>query len=102
MSTVAIAITYADSGPIFPAGTVVDHLVLTVTDPTGKTATQSVAESAPSVSLSLTASGSYTASLQAVDVSGAALGAAVSTTFTIAAAAEVSLSLPSALTASVS
>ena len=95
MASAVLAITYAEV-PGFPAGSVVDHIVATVTG--AASSSQSVAPGTSSVSFSL-AAGSYTFSVQAADASGAFFGSPVTGSFTITAPATVSLSLPASVTA---
>lgn len=97
MATVVGALTYADV-PGFPAGSVLDHIVVSVTDtsvsPT-TTVSQNVAPGTASVSFDLEA-GSYSFTVAGVDASGVVFGTPVTGSFSVTAPATVSLSLPSA------
>lgn len=93
------SITYAPSAPTFPAGTVVDHILCTLTGSTTPAISQSVAPLTASVTFPNVPADSYTVTAQAMDATGAPLGTAVSTTITITAPATISLNLPSAVTA---
>lgn len=82
MSTVIV--TVATASTPFPAGTVPAGIVITLSG--GAVAPQTVTAAPYSASFSDVVPGSYTASAQAVDASGNALGAAaVSAEFTVAA-----------------
>ena len=94
-------ITYALSAPTFPVGTTVDHIVVSISDTAVSPpilVSQNVPVGTTSVTFSNVAPGAYTASAQAEDATGAALGAAVTTTFTVDQPSTISLSLPSAIT----
>lgn len=97
MSTVVGSITYADV-PGFPAGTAVDHVVVSVTDtsvsPT-TTVSQNIAAGVTSVSFDLDA-GSYSYTVAGVDAGGVVLGTPVTGSFSVTAPATVTLNLPSA------
>ena len=97
MSNAVATIAYALSAPTFPAGSAVANVVVSITD-TSVTppvaTTQTVADGTTTVTFANVAVGSYTASAQAVDATGAALGPAATTTFTITAPATIALSLP--------
>lgn len=99
MPNVNFSVQFADQGG-FPAGSAVDHLVLTVTGP--ESSTVNLAPNATSASVTISAAGGYTASVQAVDATGDHFGTAAIATFSIAAPATVTLSLPNALAATVS
>jgi hypothetical protein len=90
------AITYADV-PGFPAGTVVDHILVTATDaaipPVNPMLTQSVPEGTATVTFTGIAFGAYTFSVQAETAAGQPLGTAVTGKFTVVAPV-VTLSLP--------
>jgi len=105
MSNAVLTLTYADSTPSFPEGTVIDHIVVGITDTSASPPVSSTTNVAPGTTSPITflnvAPGTYTASAQAVDASGAALGGAATTTFTVAAPTTVSLSLPASITATV-
>jgi len=100
MSVATFAITFADV-PGFATGTVVASQTLTITDPTGAITTQSLGATDTSATATLTVVGAYTATVQGVDGSGNLLGSAASATFSISAPTTISLSLPSALSATV-
>lgn len=101
MSTAVLTISYQLSAPTFPAGTVVDHLVVSITGVTNPTVAQKVAAAAPSVTFDNVQPDNYTYSVQAVDATGASLGTAVTGSFNVAAPATISLSLPSAVAVTV-
>lgn len=94
MSKVSAALTYADV-PGFPAGSVVDHVSVSVSG--AADAKQDVPAGTASVDFDLDA-GDYVASAQAFDAAGNGLGTAVSAKFTIDAPQTVSLSLPASVT----
>ena len=100
MTDSVATITYALSDPTFPASAVVDHIVVSIAD-AALTPPVSVSQSIPPGTTTATfanvAPGTYTASAQAVDATGVALGAAATTTFTVAAPATISLSLPASI-----
>ena len=92
-------ITYADV-PGFPVGTVVDHVLVTVTDsavpPVNPTLTQSVPDGTATVTFLNVAAGSYAFSVSGRDASGNVLGKPVTGTFTVVVPATITLSLPAA------
>ena len=98
MATVVGSLSYADV-PGFPAGTAVDHIVVSVTDtsvsPT-TTVSQNVAAGATSVTFADLDPGSYSYTVAGVDSSGVVLGTPVVGSFSVTAPATISLSLPSA------
>lgn len=97
MSTVVGVITYADV-PGFPAGTSVDHIVVSVTD-TSVSPTTTVSQNIPAGTLSVSFdldAGSYTYTVAGVDGSGVVLGSPAQGSFAVTAPATVTLSLPSA------
>lgn len=97
MSNAVATLTYADV-PGFPAGSVVDHVDVSIKDASGAVTTQHVAPAATSVTFENVAAGTYTASANGVDAGGNVLGTPLSATFTISAGpATISLSLPSTL-----
>jgi len=98
MSNVNFAIVFANVDG-FPAGSAVDQLVLSISGP--EASTQSLPANASTATVTINTAGDYSATVQAVDATGAHLGVAASATFSIAAPATVTLSLPSALSASV-
>lgn len=96
MSTVIVSVATASTP--FPAGTVAAGIVITLS---GGIAPQTVTAAPYSASFSDVAPGTYTASAQAVDASGNALGAAaVSTEFTIAAP-DVNVDIPQTISVTV-
>jgi hypothetical protein len=98
MSTVVGTLTYADV-PGFPAGTVVDHVVVSVSDTSVSPPTstsQNVPPGTTSVTFADLDAGSYTFQVSAVDSSGVALGTPITGSFTVTAPATVTLNLPSA------
>lgn len=100
MSDVTFAIAFADvSG--FPAGSVVSHVDLTVLAPDGASTVRSLRPDETSVTLAFDVVGDYSATVQAIDASGALLGNPALAAFSISAPATVTLSLPASLTASV-
>ena len=92
-------IQYAPSAPTFAPGTVVDHVVCTITGAVTPAVSQSVAPLTASVVFSNVPADTYTLSVQAVDAAGNLLGTAVTGTFVITAPANISLNLPSAVSA---
>jgi len=103
MSTAQFTIGFAVQS--FPAGTLAPAtLSLVITQPDGTTQEQSLDVSATTATATVTQTGAYTASLQALDSSNNPVGSAVSATFTVTATAPTSVqfSVPSTLTASVS
>ena len=97
MSNAVATLTYADV-PGFPAGSVVDHVDVSITNTaTSAVTTQHVAPGTAAVTFSNVDPGSYTASAQALDGSGNTLGTAVTASFSITAPGTVSLSLPASL-----
>ena len=93
-----VSITYADM-PGFPAGSIVDHIVVTVVGTVNTLPNmQAVPPGTASVTFDLIAD-DYTVSAQGFGADGTAFGKPVSTTFTITAPATISLSLPFTLTA---
>jgi hypothetical protein len=93
------SITYTPSSPTFPAGTVVDHILCTLTGAATPAVSQSVAPLTATVTFPNVAADTYTVTAQAIDATGAPLGTAVSTTLVVTAPATISLNLPSAVTA---
>ena len=87
------AITYADVAG-FPAGSVVDHIAVTLTDAGGVVTGQNVPPGTATVTFTNVAAGTYTTSVAAKSASGATFGTAVTGTFTVDAPATVNLSLP--------
>lgn len=93
-----IAITYTDV-PGFPAGSVVDHIVVTVVGTANSLPNmQAVPPGTASVSFDLAAD-DYTVSAQGFPVTGPGFGQAVTTAFSITAPATISLSLPATVSA---
>ena len=102
MTNEVLTIAYADSSPTFPAGSAVASIVVSITDTSASppvSVSQTVAPGTASITFPNVAVGDYTASAQAVDASGAALGSPATTTFTVSAPATISLSLPVTLSA---
>ena len=100
MTDSVVSITYADSAATFPAGTVVDHIVVSIADTAASPpvlVSQNVPAATATVTFANVAPGTYTATAQAVDATGAALGAAATATFTVAAPATISVSLPASV-----
>jgi hypothetical protein len=85
----------------FPAGSVVDHILVTVTGATaGATPlSQKLAPDASSVTFANLPADTYTVTAQGFPAIGAGFGTPAGTTFTITAPATVSLSLPATVTA---
>jgi hypothetical protein len=102
MSTAVLAITYQLSAPTFAAGTVIDHLAVSITGSVTPVVSQSVSPLAPTATFANVVPDTYTASVQAMDASGNALGAPATTTFVVSAPATISLNLPSAVAVTVS
>lgn len=100
MSTATLTVVYADV-PGFPAGSVVSHIVATVTGAVSAAVTQTVPEGTTSVIFPALGVDTYTYSIAAQDASGAVLGTAVTGTFAVSAPATVTLSLPASATATV-
>ena len=94
-----LAILYSDV-PGFPAGSAVSHIVASITGAVTPVQTQTVAPGAPSVTFASVPADTYTYSVAGVDSAGNTYGTAVTGTFTVTAPATVTLSLPSAVTAS--
>jgi hypothetical protein len=93
------AISYAAVAG-FPAGSVVDHVNVTITgSATGNTTPQSqnVPPATASVTFTNLTPDTYTYSVQGMPASGAGYGTAVTGTFTITSVATISLNLPSAV-----
>lgn len=96
MST--ITISYADV-PGFPAGSAVANINVTVSNPDATVQpVQSLPPATTSATFTATQVGNYGISVQAVDATGAALGPAVTATFSVQAPSTVTLSLPSSIT----
>ena len=96
MSTVIVSVATASTP--FPAGTVPAGIVITLS---GGIAPQTVTAAPYSASFSDVAPGQYTASAQAIDSAGNALGAAaVSAEFTIAAP-DVNVDIPQTVSVTV-
>lgn len=91
-----ISVTYA---PVdgFPAGSAVDHIAITVTDPNAVATGINVPADTASAPFDATIVGTYNVTAQAVAADGSVFGTAVNTTFVVAAPATVTLSLPSAV-----
>ena len=102
MSNLNLTVTYAQSAPTFLPGTVVDHIVASITD-TSVTPPTSVSQTLPATATLVTFPnvdpGVYTISVVAQDAANSNLGSPVTGTFTVTAPATISLSLPSAVTA---
>jgi hypothetical protein len=82
----------------FPVGSVVDHIVVTITGANTPAQTQNVAPGTGVVDFANVPADSYGFSVAAVDAAGNTFGTAVTGTFTITAPQTVTLSLPSAVT----
>ena len=95
-----VSVTYAAVAG-FPAGSAVDHILVTATagTPANSPPAQSVAPNTPSVTFVNLAPDTYVIKAQAFPASGVGFGTAVTTTITITSTATVSLQLPSALVA---
>jgi hypothetical protein len=95
MTDVTLAIVYTDV-PGFPAGSVVDHIVATVT---GTANTTPVTQNAPPGTASIVfpslPADTYTFSVGGTDAAGTVFGTAVTGSFTITEPTTVTLSLPS-------
>ena len=87
------AITYADVGG-FPAGSVVDHIAVTLTDAAGVVTGQNVPPGTATVTFANVAPGTYTTSVSAKSSTGATFGTPVTGSLTVDAPATVSLALP--------
>ncbi len=99
-----LAIGFAGSAPTFPPGTVVASLAITVTGTAAGNTTPITGQVAPnstSATVDITVPDTYTASVQAQDANGNALGPPATDTFVVTAPATVSLSLPSTVTVTV-
>ena len=99
MSLRTEVIVYGDF--VAPAGTMVANIVLTFTDSQGNHQGVTLAPGAQPGAIDL-AAGDYTATAQAVDASGAAIGSAATDSFTIAAPATVTVSIPVSMTGTTS
>jgi hypothetical protein len=98
----AVAVNYAPV-PGFPAGSAVDHILVTATasNPANSPAPQSVAPDTSEVTFANLAPDTYVFTAQAMPATGAGFGSPVaSAPLTIVAPATVSLSLPQAVSAS--
>jgi len=91
------AITYADVAG-FPAGSVVDHIAVTLTDAGGVVTGQNVPPGTATVTFTNVAAGTYATSIAAKSAAGVTFGTAVTGTFTVDAPATVNLSLPNGAT----
>jgi hypothetical protein len=94
-----VSVSYAAvSG--FPAGSVVDHILVTATasNPANSPPSKSVAPNTASVTFTNLTPDTYTLTAQGFPASGAGYGTAVSTTITITSTAPISLQLPSSIT----
>jgi hypothetical protein len=101
MSTAQISLSY--TAFVAPAGTVVDHVLVTLTQPDATTQTASIADNATSVSFNVTLTGDYSVVAQAQAADGSSIGpAAPAATFTISAPTTVTVLVPSTLSAVVS
>jgi hypothetical protein len=91
-----IAVSYA---PVdgFPAGSAVDHIAITVTDPSAVATVINVAPDTASAPFDATIVGNYNVTAQAVAADGSVFGTPVSATFVVVAPVTVTLSLPSAV-----
>lgn len=101
MSNAVLTITYAKTSG-FPAGSVVDHIAVSITDTTAvppTSVTQNLPPDTGSATFVNVAPGSYTFSVSGQDVTGAVFGTPVTGTFTITAPATVTLSLPATASA---
>lgn len=99
MSNAIASIVYTDV-PGFPAGSVVDHVVVTVTS-SGASQSQNVPPGTTSVTFENLADGDYTLSVAGVDASGNTLGTPATGSFTLSTGpTTVTLSLPASVTAS--
>lgn len=92
----SINISYAPV-PGFPVGSAVSAIQVNVTDPTGAVTPLLATPDQASVAFDATVIGDYSVAVQAVDANGVVLGAAVSASFSVAAPATVTLSIPSAV-----
>jgi len=92
----SFTVSYSDVAG-FPAGSVVDHVVVTATEAAGASLTQSVAPGTASVTFDLTP-GTWDISAQGFPAVGAGFGKpAVLSGFVVAVPVTVTLSLPSAI-----
>ena len=102
MSTATFTIGFAEQS--FPSTQAAPaSLSLIVTQPDGTTQDQTLPLTATTASATVTQTGAYTASIQALDANNSPIGSAVSASFTVSSSAPttVQFSLPSSLTASV-
>jgi len=100
MSQAIVTIAYSDVAG-FPAGSVVDHVAVSITNTTDSppvSSTQNVAPGTGTVTFPNLDPGSYTYSISAQDASNSVYGTAVTGTFTISAPATVTLSIPATAT----
>jgi hypothetical protein len=101
MSNAVFSIAYADSPPVYPAGTTVAAVVVSISDTSVTppvSTSQSVAPGTAAVTFANVDAGSYTYSVQAMDATSAPLGTAVTGTVSITAPATISISLPASAT----
>ena len=94
-----LAIVYADV-PGFPTGSVVAHILASITGAVTPVATQIALPGATSIVFANVPADTYTYSVSGVDASNNTFGTAVTGTFVVTAPATVTLSLPSTVTAS--
>ncbi len=98
-----LAVTYA-LVPGFAQGTVVDHIACVLSDaavpPVNPPLSQNVAPGTPSVTFANVPAGTYNFSVAGQDASNNVLGTPVTGSITIAVPTTISLSLPSAVSAS--
>jgi hypothetical protein len=101
MSNAVFSITYAKVDG-FPAGTVVDHIAVSITDVSttpSTTVTQNLPPDSGSATFVNVAAGDYTFSVSGQDATNTVLGTAVAGKFSITAPATVTLSLPATASA---
>lgn len=94
-----LGIVYADV-PGFPTGSVVAHILASITGLVTPVATQIALPGAATIEFANVAADTYTYSVAGVDASNNTFGTPVTGTFVITAPATVTLSLPSAVTPS--
>jgi len=94
-----LAIAYADVAG-FPAGSVVAHILATITGLVTPVATQIALPGSATISFANVPADTYTYSVSGVDGSNNTFGTAVTGTFVVTAPATVTLSLPATVTAS--
>lgn len=103
MANAVFAVAYSDV-PGFAAGTVLDHVAVSISDTSAippTVTTQNVAPGTASVTFANLDVGSYTYTITNQDAANATLGSVVTGSFTVSAPATISLSLATGATVTV-